>query len=546
MDDQRTIELLEQYVSALHAGDEHRCARILEENPELRAVAGCLDALESLAPPARLQTTRVADDAPTLRSDARSFAQTTDNGDDSYILREFGKYELLDEIGRGGMGVVYRARQADLNRVVALKMILSSRLASGDDVKRFYREARAAGGLRHRNIVSIHEAGHFHGQHYFAMDLIQGRSLASHLRAGPLDAEQAARWLSTVARAVQYLHDQGVLHRDLKPSNILIDESGVPYVTDFGLAKVFHDSDGDTQSGIIVGTPGYMSPEQAAGRVAEISTRSDVYGLGAILYEMLTGRPPFRDENQLNTILQVLEGEPTLPHRLNRRVPDELERICLRCLEKSPERRYISAGDLADDLDRFLKHEAIVARPAGFGALFRRWVRREPGLVARLAGLLLAGSIVQARYSFVGTDLPYHLKIMSLFCVWGVLSFILQRLMRRERLEEFVRFAWSAADVLLLSMAFQIAEGQIGLLMIGYPLLIAAAGLWFRVRLVVFSTAACVIASSAMFWSRGDQQDPLHFQLIYTAVLLVLGWIVGYQVHRVRVLSRYFEQQRLP
>ena len=246
-----------------------------------------------------------------------------------------GNFELLAEAGRGGMGVVYKARQKDLDRTVAMKMILSSRLASPDDVRRFQQEARAVARLRHPNIVGVHEVGQVLGQHYFTMDYIAGRSLGKALEAGPFEPERAAQMLLTVARAVDYLHSQGIVHRDLKPSNILLDDRDQPFVTDFGLAKLFQDDGEKTQTGAILGTPSYMAPEQARGDSAAVSGRTDVYSLGAMLYEMLTGQPPFREDSPLNTLLQVLEGEPTLPSRLNRRVPPELQRICMCCLEKS-------------------------------------------------------------------------------------------------------------------------------------------------------------------------------------------------------------------
>jgi len=464
--------------------------------------------------------------------------------------RDFGKYELLEELGRGGMGVVYRARQKDLDRIVAIKMILSSQLASDDEVRRFYAEAKAAGGLKHSNIVGIHEVGALDGQHYFAMDCVDGGSLAQWLRSGVLDAEAAARCLSKVARAVEYLHTHNIVHRDLKPSNILLDADCEPYVTDFGLAKVFEPDSNRTATGTIIGTPGYMAPEQAAGRTADVSPATDVYSLGAILYEMLTGRPPFKTDSPLDTIVQVLESEPTLPTRLVRSVPRELELICLKCLEKEPHRRYQSAAELADDLDRYLKREPVEARPSGLGQVLRRWARRQPALVSRLALLAVVATIVQVHYQIRGVDAVFHAKVMTVFGIWAVSAFVFQSILNRERFVDVARFLWSATDVVLLTniLLLSLEDGPIGPLLIGYPLLVAASGLFFRVRLVWFTTAVSLLSYLALVL-KGDtaaESVPPHYPLIFAGALAVLGFIVAYQVYRVRVLSRYFESRRLP
>ena len=300
----------------------------------------------------------------------------------------FGDYELLEEVAHGGMGVVFRARQMSLNRIVALKMILAGRLATEREVQRFRAEAEAVAKLRHPNIVAIHEVGIHEGQHYFSMDLVQGRNLASLVREHPLPPTTAARYVQAIAAAIHHAHEQGVLHRDLKPSNVLIDETDQPRITDFGLAKLFETGSDITLSGQVLGSPNFMPPEQAAGRNEEVGPQSDLYSLGAILYHLLTGRPPFAAQTVQATLAKVLQAEPLAPRALNEAVPRDLETICLKCLEKDPRRRYRTAQELADELGRFLRGEPIVARPVSPPEKLWRWCRRNRALAASLSAAL--------------------------------------------------------------------------------------------------------------------------------------------------------------
>jgi eukaryotic-like serine/threonine-protein kinase len=326
-------------------------------------------------------------------------------------LRYFGDYELLEEIARGGMGVLFKARQVSLNRLVALKLISAGTLATPELVKRFKAEAEAAASLAHTNVVPIYEIGEHEGQHYFSMGLIEGpnlrEALARQSNRSSVSSGQSERnperwplssWVklvSTIARAVHYAHQRGVLHRDIKPSNILLNSAGEPHLTDFGLAKLVQKESTLTHTNAVMGTPAYMSPEQARGETKDVTTAADVYGLGAALYETLTGSPPFAGGTSLETIRQVLEKEPRRPSIFNPKVDRDLETICLKCLEKEPNRRYSSAEAFANDLDHWLRSEPIAARPAGNYERVKKWVRRRPA-IAGLGALSLVSLLALA------------------------------------------------------------------------------------------------------------------------------------------------------
>jgi WD40 repeat protein/tRNA A-37 threonylcarbamoyl transferase component Bud32 len=305
----------------------------------------------------------------------------------------FGDYELIQQIARGGMGVVYKARQRKLDRVVALKTILAGNLATTEEVQRFYLEAQAAAQLEHPGIVPIFEVGEHAGQPFFSMSFIEGGSLANRVRQGPLPPREAAGLIERIAGAVAYAHARGIIHRDLKPGNILLDKDGTPKVSDFGLAKKVAGDSHLTLAGQVVGTPAYMAPEQAAGKTDEVGPAADIYALGAILYCLLTGRPPFDSVDTLETLRQVKEQEPVPPRKRNPAVGRDLDTICLKCLQKDPRKRYASATGLAEDLGRYLAGKPILARPVGQVERAWRWCRRNPVVAFLLAAVVTSLSI---------------------------------------------------------------------------------------------------------------------------------------------------------
>jgi hypothetical protein len=397
----RLLELMAEWLEAARLGHTPPREEWLARHPDLADdLKRFLDNQDWLA---RLKEhLPVSADTPAGRNgttsggvSARATGATSGLGQVPY----FGDYELLAEVARGGMGVVYRARQVSLNRVVALKMILLvGPLAGSRELQRFKAEAEAVANLDHPNIVPVHEVGAHRGQPYFSMKFVEGGSLADRVSELVQNPQRTATLLAQVARAVHFAHQRGLLHRDLKPANILIDRNGTPLISDFGLARRMEGESGLTSLGAIVGTPGYMAPEQARAE-KQLTTAADVWALGAMLYECLTGRPPFQANNPVETLQQVIGSDPPQPRALNPRADRDLGVIALKCLRKDPAQRYETAGALADDLERWLRGEPIRARSVGL--LERSWrrARRTPALTAltlAVALILVLGAAAAA------------------------------------------------------------------------------------------------------------------------------------------------------
>jgi eukaryotic-like serine/threonine-protein kinase len=409
--------------------------------------------------------------------------------------RTFGGYELLEEVGRGGMGVVHRARQSHIGRTVALKRLLHGASARAEDVARFRAEAESAGRLSHPHIVTVHDVGLVRGQPFLVMQFVEGTTLARRLADGPMPPGEAAALLAPVCRAIQHAHDRGVLHRDLKPSNILIDSSGCPRVVDFGLAKrIDLGADaGLTESGAILGTPSYMAPEQAASRRGAIGPPSDVYGLGAILYQMLTGRPPFQAASPLDTILLVLEQDPVPPRVLNPKADPDLEMVALKCLQKDPELRYPTADALADDLDAYLAGCPVSARSTSFRALASRYLGETPHaallenwgelwMYHSVALIVLFGFTYGLMLRGVTARWPYFAIFTVGLGAWAALFWQLRR--RRGPVtfvERQLAHVWGAG-VIGLNLIL-VAEWLMGLpVMTLAPLLVITNGMLFLIK----------------------------------------------------------------
>jgi serine/threonine protein kinase len=526
--DERLAELLDRLALESRDGRQPDLEAVVRDNSdlelELRELWATMILAEDFASFSGVLDDLAGDGVPTT---ARGEAVKGDVP----LPEPFDDYEPAAEIGRGGMGVVYRARQTSLDRQVALKMILRGVLASLEDVARFRAEAEAAARLNHPNIVQVFEVGEHLGQPFFSMQYVEGTTLGRKIADGPLPSREAARLLIPVCRAVAEAHRNGVLHRDLKPSNILIDEDGRPFVTDFGLAKRIQpigqsqsaegtaaaDFETLTNSGAIIGTPSYMAPEQAAGQRGQIGEASDVYSLGAILYATLTGRPPFQAASPVDTILMVLEQEPVPPRVLNPGADSDLEMIAMKCLQKPTDLRYRDAAALADDLEAWLNHEPISARSSQFTDVLSRAFRETHhasvlenwGILWMLHSvvvlvLCLLTNFLQWRDTATGTSSrwPY----MSIWCVGlGIWAVIFYNLRRRAGPVTFVErqivHVWAGS--MIVSTLLYFVEWQMGLKVLQLsPVIGLVSGMVFLVKASLLN-GRFYIQAAALFATGG-------------------------------------------
>ncbi len=547
-------EVIAEFLEAIERGEKPDRRVILEQHPELRTdlnnffrdhdeMCGVIEP-DSIENQATVQFSKSKTRKP--------LGKRVESNDDSQ-KRMIGSYQVLEEIDRGGMGIVFKALDPALNRTVALKIIRSGKLASESDVQRFHAEAKAAAKLDHPGIVSVHEVGNHQGQPFFSMAFIEGKNLGAYHAEKKLSVREACAMVREIAIAIDHAHENGLVHRDLKPANILIDKGGAPRVTDFGLAKVLGNDDGLTGTGEILGTVNYMAPEQAAARSDQVDRMTDVYSLGAMLYYLCTGHPPFETENPVDTLLRILDAEPTLASQINKHVPKDVAMICQRCLEKKPSDRYPTAKALAEELDRFLHGEPINASTKNIQSAFRRWSRREPSLAGHLIGLGLIELTRAISYSigvaFLGYGLDQYLRYTYVILIWAATCFVLQKIQnsleKNSEAFNYANLAWTAADISFLTYILWIVDGIIGPLYVAYPLVIVVSGLFSRVRMVVFTTIVCLLSFTIVFLRKESLGiENSHYGAVGFPAIIVIGYVMCLLVHRIRLLNRLFESEK--
>ncbi|MCO6458094.1 MAG: serine/threonine protein kinase [Pirellulaceae bacterium] len=461
----------------------------------------------------------------------------------------FGDYELRRELGRGGMGIVYEARQISLNRTVAVKMILRGQLASSTDLERFRAEAEAAARLNHPNIVPVYEVGQQDGRAYFCMKYVPGQTLAQRLADGPLPPREAARLLAAVSRAIHFAHQHGVLHRDLKPSNIVIDDQQQPHVMDFGLAKQITDPASLTRTGAVLGTPAYMAPEQAAGARGEVGPASDVYSLGSILYHMLTAQPPFQAATPVDTLLKLLEQDPIPPRVLNPLADRDLEMIAIRCLQKPADLRYGSAAALADDLEAYLNDEPISARSGRLGQIVARWFRETHhapvlenwGLLWMWHSLaLLIACLLTNTLQWLGDTNRLHYAALwtAGLGAWAAVFWALRSRMGPVTfVERQIAHAWAASMIgigLLFPLEAWLGEPVLRL----SPVVALISGMMFLVKAGILS-GAFYVQSAILFGTAGLMAFfPAVAHLIFGVVSAACFFFPGLKYYRQRMRQK--------
>ena len=497
-DEQELANIVSRLADRMQAGEkldlEQECRNHPEFADDLRDLWGMLVVTEAAGQETGSIATRAQDpiEAPVLK-----------------LPFQMGDYLLQTEIGRGGMGVVYHAIRGSDGKAVAIKMLLKGDYATSADRKRFISEAQAAARLDHPHIIPIYEIGEHEGRSFFCMKLIEGQPLSSRLANGPMPPRRTAQIMAQISDATHYAHVNGVLHRDLKPSNVMLDDEGVAYIADFGLAKQFHERSSLTRSGAILGTPSYMAPEQAAGNRGEVSTASDVYSLGAILYHMLTGRPPFLGASPVDTVLMVLEQNVVAPRALNQRANRDLEMIAMRCLQKPPDLRFPSADKLAGDFKKFLNNDPISAADGRFGQLIGNVFREtHHAEILENWGLLWIWHSLVLLIVSVGTNvlfwcgnrnrLHYWLMWTLGMGAWAVVFWMIRRRMGPVLfVERQIAHVWSAAMCCVVALYPLESVLHLEVLSLA-PLLAVIAGMVFLIKAGILS-GSFYIQAAVMF-----------------------------------------------
>ncbi len=542
-------QVIAGFVQACETGEPLARETLLQSHPEYRQeLEEFLDSNEelvALAQSARQAHSSLRNDSSIIPGSRKSADSSTSFSMSLHPPKIFGDYAILEEIDRGGMGVVYKATHIHLGRTVALKLIRSGELASDEEIQRFRSEAEAAAALSHPGIVPIYEVGMLHGLVYYTMAYIEGESLAEVVARGGLSPQDAMRIIHKLCVSVEYAHSHGVYHRDLKPANVLLEASGQPIIIDFGLAKFANRDSSLTSVGQILGTPAYMAPEQALGKKT-IGPGTDVYSLGAMLYCLCAGQPPFTGPTPFDVLLQVLDRDPPKPSRLNRRVSPELDFVCHKALEKNPGLRYQSAAELAEDLQRIVRGEPLDRPRERIAERLESWWRREPILAAHVYGIGATTLIVATSNVIRGQESPFFPYRMTLLLMWFLTSYGLQSWVVKARWRDTACLTWATVDVAFYTSLVAFADSPRLILLVGYPMLIAASGLFYRKRFVLYMTGLCTIGFLilAVFVPRNDFVR-VDFCAIFLCGLFVICSILLAMIRRVRGMSDFYENERL-
>ena len=535
--DERLAEILNDMSDRASRGQSVDLAAEEKAHPELAEELRELWAAVMLADAVGSNLSRTSDSTPTPQRESISFE----------LPYRFGDYELLEEIGRGGMGIVFRAQQLSLNREVAVKLMLRGKWASASDRLRFQAEAEAAAKLDHPNIVPVYEVGEHDDHTYFSMKYITGQTLSQRLAAdGPMDPRMAARIIVLVARAVEFAHQQGVLHRDLKPSNIMLDSQGQPHVTDFGLAKQIADPHSLTRTGAVLGTPAYMAPEQAAGDRGQVGPASDTYSLGTILYHLLTGKPPFEATSPVDVVLKVLEQDPPLLRTVNPSVDRDLEMIALRCLQKPPDLRYESAGALANDAEAYLNDEPISARSGRITHVVSRLFREtHHATVLENWGLLwmwhalvlLTVSVLTNALYWLNDEnrIHYFLLWTAGLGTWATVFWLLRSRMGPVTfVERQIAHVWASSMIgiaLLFPMEYLLGLGVLTL----SPILGLTSGMVFLIKAGILSGTFYLQAVALFVASIAMAAFPHFAHVIFGVVSALCFFLPGWKYYQQRI-----------